>query len=123
MKNNKKVLLIALTLALLLSVCATLGIWINNIRAQGEGSAPVVTGGDLEEEYLLGGYTDIPSATITYGGQTQDAKITIIRPNGERVASTKIYLDEGGIYTVEYSAVFGGKPLVVTKDFLVKIPL
>ncbi|MBQ7373275.1 MAG: hypothetical protein IJW64_01765 [Clostridia bacterium] len=123
MKNSKKSLLIVLAIALVLSVCATLGIWINDIRVQGTTETPSLSGGEVEAEYLLGEYTDISSATLTFGGQTQDAKITVVKPNGEKVASSKVYLTEGGIYTVEYSAVFSGKTHVVTKDFTVKIPM
>ena len=123
MKNNKKGFLITLLVALVISLGATLGVWINEIRVQGTGENPVLSGGDVEEEYLLGEYTDISSATLTYGGQTQDAKITVVRPNGEKVVSPKVHLTTGGIYTVEYSAVFSGKTQVVTKEFKVKIPL
>lgn len=123
MKNNKKGLLLTLLMVLVISLGTTLGIWINEIRVQGTGENPVLNGGDVEKEYLLGEYTDITPATLTFGGQTQDAKITVVRPNGEKVASSKVHLTTGGIYTVEYSAVFNGKTQTVTKDFTVKIPL
>lgn len=113
-------------MAFVLFVCATFGVMLGTIidsaRAQGNGE-PTLIGGEIEENYILNDFIEIPAATITYGGDTKDADISVIKPDGERVRSSKVKLTEGGEYKAEYKALFGGKAKTVEKTFTVHIPL
>ncbi len=126
MKNKKKNLLITLTMAFLLFVCTalgmTLGIFVDGVRAQGNGE-PTLSGGEIEEDYLLDDFIEIPAAKITYGGETKDAEISVIKPDGERVRSSKVKLTVGGEYKAEFKALFAGKAKTLEKEFTVHIPL
>lgn len=125
MKNKKKNLLVALTTAVLFLITTlsmVFGIYIGNARAQGNGE-PTLIGGEISEEYILNDFIEIPAAKISYGGDTKDAEISIIEPDGDRVRSAKVKLTEGGEYKAEYKAVFGGKAKIVEKTFTVSIPL
>ena len=126
MKIKKKNLIIASTMALLLFVCVTLsmmfGIFIDGARAQGNGELTLI-GGEIEENYILDDIIEIPAAKISYGGDTKDAEISVIKPDGERVRSANVKLTEGGNYKAEYKALFGGKAKTVEKEFTVHIPL
>ena len=120
--KNKKSLFVALALALTLSFCATLGIFIDGLLAQGNDS-PTLSGGEIEEVYLLGDVIEIPESKITYGGETKDAEISVIKPNGEKIRNSNVKLTEGGLYKAEYKALFNGKAKTVEKTFTVQIPL
>ena len=120
--KNKKSLFVALAIALTLSFCATLGIFIDGLRAQGN-DFPTLSGGEIEEVYLLGDVIEIPESKITYGGETKDAEISVIKPNGEKIRNSNVKLTEGGIYKAEYKALFNGKAKTVEKTFTVQIPL
>ncbi len=122
MKNTKKSLLVTLTMAFLLFVCTAFGIFIADVNAQGN-SALTLIGGEIAEEYILDDVIEIPDAQLTYGGETKDAEISVIKPSGERVRSAKVKLTEGGLYKAEYKALFGGKAKTVEKLFTVNIPL
>lgn len=61
----------------------------------------------LQEEYALGSKLTIPSATLTYGGETKEAKSVVAFPDGVKYNLTDITLSQAGKYTVEYSAYFG----------------
>jgi hypothetical protein len=122
MKTKKRSLLVALTMALLLFVCMTLGIFISDAHAQ-DNSAPTLVGGEIQEKYILNDFIEIPEAKIAYGGDTKDAEISVITPSGERVRSAKVKLTEGGEYKAEFKALFGGKAKTIEKSFSVQIPL
>ena len=85
MKNKKKNILVAWTMALMLFVSAALGmvfsIYIGNVRAQGNGEVTLI-GGEIEEDYILNDFIDIPAAQISYAGETKDADISVIQPDG-----------------------------------------
>ena len=125
MKNKKTSLLIALVVALALSISASLGLWINNVNVQGNAGEPTLIGWDDEADYgyTLGGYVEIPAVQIVFGGETKDAEIIITKPDGEAVKSSKVKLTLGGIYTIEFRAVFGGKIKSIKKEFRVETPL
>ena len=126
MKNKKKRLLTASIKAILLCVCLTFGmllsILIVDAHAQASGELALI-GGEIEENYILDDFIEIPDAKITYGGETKTAEISVIKPNGERVRSAKVKLTEGGLYKAEYKALFGGKAKTLEKEFTVHIPL
>ena len=122
MKNKKIKGLVTLAFAFLFSVCA--GIVINsNVRAQNVLGDPTLVGGEIEEEYILGEYFAVPSAQITCDGTTLNAKAVIRMPSGELVQGETIHLTQGGIYTIEYRAVFDGKVKSIEKTFTVQTPL
>ena len=125
MKNKKTHLLIALVVALALSIGASLGLWINNVNVQGSAGEPTLIGWNDEADYgsTLGGYVEIPAVQITYGGETKDAEVIVTKPDGEAVKSSKVKLTIGGIYTIEFRAVFGGKVKSIKKEFRVDTPL
>ena len=123
MKTKKKNLLITSIMALLLVVCATLGMMLGLFEVRAQGGEPTLSGGEIEENYILNDFIEIPDAKITYGGETRDAEISVIKPDGARVRSAKIKLTEGGLYKAEYKALFGGKAKTVEKQFTVHIPL
>lgn len=122
MKNNKKGLIVALTMAMLLFVSSTIGIVLNIFNAQGSGEATLI-GGEIAQEYILDDFIEIPDAQISYGGETKNADISVIKPDGERIRSAKVKLTEGGQYKVEYKAIFDGRTKTIEKDFIVHIPL
>ena len=123
MKTKKKNLLIVVATAVLLFVCMTFGIFINNgVRAQGNGELTLI-GGEIEEEYLLDEIIEIPAAQLAYNGETKDAEVSVIMPSGERVRSAKVKLTEGGEYKVVFKALFGGKAKTLEKTFTANIPL
>lgn len=123
MKNKKLSLLLSLAATFVVSVCATVGVWSHGAGAQDTLSDPVLVGGEIEEEYLLGEYLAIPSAQITCGDETADARIIVKKPNGELVQTSNVSLTQGGIYTVEYRASFGDQVKTIEKTFVVQTPL
>ena len=125
MKNKRTSLLIALLMVFALSLCASLGLWINNVHVQGSAGDPTLIGWDDEADYgfTLGGFVEIPEVKITYGGETKTAEVIVTKPDGESVKSSKVQLTVGGIYTIEFRAVFGGKIKSVKKQFRVDTPL
>ena len=125
MRNKTKNLLIILTMVLVLFACAislTFDMFTGGVRAQDNGE-PTLIGGEIKEEYILGDFIEIPAAKIVYGEETKDAEISVIKPDGERIRSAKVKLTEGGLYTAEFKALFGGKAKTVNKSFTVNIPL
>lgn len=125
MIKRKISLLVALVFALSLSVCAALGVWINSARVQGNAGEPTISGWEDGKDYgfELGGYVEIPAVKITFGSETKDAEVIVTKPDGEIVRSSKVKLTVGGIYTVEFRAVFGNKVKSVKKEFTVETPL
>ena len=73
MKNKKLGLLLSLAATFVASVCVTVGVWSHDAGAQDVLGDPVLVGGELEEEYLLGEYLTIPAAKITCGGTAPTA--------------------------------------------------
>lgn len=122
MKNKRIGLLAALVISFIALICASAGIWVYNVHAQ-DAAEPVLSGGQIEEEYILGEYLVVPSAQITYGGETQQARILVEKPNGEFVQSSNVLLDQGGVYTIEYRAIFEGALKTVRKEFTVQTPM
>ena len=129
MKSKQKNIFIISALAFLLLVCTVLGIvfsagnvFTNDVGANGT-SEITLLGGEIKENYLLNDVIEIPDAQIVYGGETKDAEISVIKPDGERIRSAKAKLTEGGEYKAEFKAVFGGKAKTVEKIFTVNIPL
>lgn len=51
------------------------------------------------------------------------AKSTVIYPSGKKSTEAKVYLDEGGIYTVVYSASVNGEKIDEERQFTVESPL
>ena len=84
---------------------------------------PTLLGGEIEEEYYLGEYFTVPSAQIGFETQTLPAKAIIKKPNGELEQNEQIRLEQGGIYTLEYRAVFNGEVKSFQKDFTVQTPM
>ena len=123
MKNKKLGLLLSLAATFVASVCVTVGVWSHDAGAQDVLGEPVLVGGELEEEYLLGEYLTIPAAKITCGEEMADARVIVKKPGGELVQTSNVSLTEGGIYTVEYRASFGGEVKTVEKTFVVQTPL
>ena len=123
MKNKKLSLLLSLAATFVVSVCATVGIWAGDAGAEETLGNPVLVGGEIAEEYVLGEYLNVPAAKITCGEQTADARIIIKKPNGELVQTSNVPLTQGGIYTVEYRASFGDQVKTVEKTFTVQTPL
>lgn len=123
MRNKTKNLWIVLTMVFVLFVCAislTFDMFTGGAQDNGE---PTLIGGEIKEEYILNDIIEIPAAKIVYGKETKDAEISVITPDGERIRSAKVKLTEGGLYTAEFKALFGGKAKTVNKSFTVNIPL
>ena len=123
MRNKKLGLLLSLAATFTASVCLSIGVWAQGAGAQDALGDPVLVGGEIGEEYLLGEYLVIPSAQITCGDEKADAKIIVKKPNGELVQTSNVSLTQGGIYTVEYRASFGSEVKTVEKTFVVQTPL
>ncbi len=121
MKNKKRNILVGLA-AFLLSACASVGVWVYGARAQAA-AEPILAGGEIEEEYILGEYLTVPAAQITCGDKTENAKIIVKTPKGELLQSTNVHLLQGGVYTIEYRAIFDGELKTVEKTFTVQTPL
>ena len=125
MKSKQKNILIVTAVAFVLFVCTALGLVfsaLNGASAKGTDGLTLI-GGEIQEEYILGDLIEIPEAQLVFNGETKDAEIYVIKPDGERVRSAKVKLEVGGEYKAEYKALFGGKAKTVEKDFTVKIPL
>lgn len=63
-----------------------------------------------------------PTGKITYGGESKDASVALIFPDG-RISEGKgdlITLNAEGVYTVEYSAIFNGNTIKEQDTFTVK---
>ena len=120
--KNKKNLLVTLA-AFAVTVCASVGVLVNGAGAEGAPGEASLVGGEINAEYLLGESLSIPAAQLVCDGEKADAKVIITKPNGELVQTSNIPLSEGGVYTVEYRAVFGGKVKTVEKTFTVQTPL
>ena len=125
MKSKKKNLLLISAMAFALFVCVTLGVvfGIFKVDVRAQDNEPTLIGGEIEEDYILGDFIEIPAAQLVYGGETKAAEIFVVKPDGARVRSSKVKLTEGGQYKAEYKAAFGGKTQTVEKAFTVHIPL
>lgn len=121
MKKKKIGLLATLAISFIALVCASTGILVHNARAQ-DAAEPVLIGGELEDEYLVGDYLLIPSAQISCDGKTEEAKVVVTKPNGEAVSSTNVALEQGGIYTIEYRAIIDGELKTIEKEIVVLTP-
>ena len=122
MKKKKIGLLATLAITCVACLGASAGLWIHNVRAE-ETAEPVLVGGEIQEEYLLGDYLLIPDSQISFDGKTEDAKVVVTKPNGEVVQSTNVHLEQGGVYTIEYRAVIDGQLQRVYKEFTVQTPM
>ncbi len=124
MKTKNKNLWITLALAALLCVCVALGMTLGIFKGGAQGSGELtLSGGEIQESYILNDFIEVPEAKLSYGGETKDAEISIVMPSGERVRSANVKLTEGGEYKAEYKALFGGRAKTVEKTFTVYIPL
>lgn len=128
MKSKTKNIVIASAIAVLLCVCTIFAIVFDvfkkDVDVDANGTTEItLLGGEMKDEYTLHDILEIPDAQLVYGGETKDAEISVIKPDGERVRSAKVKLDVGGAYTAEFKAVFGGKTKKVEKPFTVRIPL
>ena len=61
--------------------------------------------GSFKDTYELYETAEIPQGKFG----SISAKSTVIYPSGKKSTSTTVYLDEGGIYTVVYSASVNGE--------------
>ena len=73
----------------------------------------------FKEHYDLYDIMTVPKASF---GDTE-ASATVCFPDGKKCADGEVYLDEGGIYTIEYRAVVDGTLLREEKTFNVDVPL
>ena len=75
--------------------------------------------GAFESSYELYETAEIPQGKFG----SVNAKATVIFPSGEKTTATTVYLDEGGIYTVVYSAIVNGTKMEEKVNFTVESPL
>ena len=75
--------------------------------------------GEFESNYELYENAKIPQGKFG----SVNAKATVVYPSGKKSTSTTVYLDEGGIYTVVYSATANGEKKEEKVNFTVESPL
>lgn len=74
----------------------------------------------LRETYTLNENLEIPSASITYNGQTHSAtESVLVYPDGKAVVRRSNVLSASGKYKVIYSTEFDGKTVKAEKSFKV----
>ncbi len=115
--RSKKLLLTGVICLLLCLLFTVTGIVV---FAQGRRSGEEVwSQTTLEAEYDVGSSLEIPARTLTVGGQTVTAKITVIYPDGTAVEKSEVLLSQSGVYTVRYDAWVEGNLYSVEETFLV----
>lgn len=122
MKSRKLSLLVTLIVSFIAMICTAACVSTHSVYAQ-ETAEPVLIGGEIEEEYVLGDYLSVPEAQISFDGKTETAKVVITKPNGEAVQTSNVALEQGGVYGIEYRAIFDGKLKSIEKTFIVQTPL
>lgn len=77
---------------------------------------------EFETYYTLNSVIDVPDSRIVYEGNSYDADIKVISPDGKAYAlsSEGIVAEQSGVYSVIYYAVINGKYVSVEKQFSVK---
>ncbi len=74
---------------------------------------------EFESTYVLGEEVSIPVASLTHNGKTKSANSKIITPSGLVYNLDSISLDELGVYTIQYYALFDNEVVRETKTFTV----
>ena len=110
MGKQNRIVFICLTIVLFLS-CIAFGIsffFHTNVSA-----TSLLIIGDIKDNYTLGETLEVPSAEITYEGHVYPARenVLLFFPSGSVYEGKNFALTEEGIYTVEYSAIVGGKTI------------
>lgn len=80
-------------------------------------------GAQLATEYVVGNTLEIPKAKILSGSQELSARHTLRFPSGRTSVGSIVKLSEAGIYSLEYSAVSGGKVLTKNISLTAKLQL
>lgn len=82
-------------------------------------SAPAVAEAEVADTYFTGTAFTPPAAVISYGGETKEAeRTTLLYPSGGARSASSYTLDEAGMYTLVYSADFGGVPVEERRTFV-----
>ena len=77
----------------------------------------VITIDELLPEYTIGTEIVIPKATIAVDGNEYTVSPKIYCPDGRILVQDKLVIEQTGKYTLEYSAVDGGKTYSSTKSY------
>ena len=108
-------------MAILAAIClvAIVGLFASSDRMifGGKAYAEQWSECELEDHYEVGSTVEIPSLTVTVGGETVTATFTVIYPDKTAVDTKTVTLAQAGIYTVEYCATAGGKHYSTKKQF------
>ncbi|MBQ3572159.1 MAG: hypothetical protein IJA15_04975 [Clostridia bacterium] len=107
--------LCALTLAFSSAAIATLS--DNRVDAE---TQRVWSDVSLSDSYVQGEEIVIPERTLTYAGETVKASVTVTFPDGMTTSSTAVKLSIAGKYTVDYTAIIGGRVYKQTETFVAK---
>lgn len=88
------------------------------LPAAADDSLPDVSDAEIAQTVFTGERFDAPDASITYRGKTAEASARLLYPSGKATAAENCLLDEAGMYTVEYTAVFDGFPVQEERTFV-----
>lgn len=120
MKTKKITILSVLLLIGIIALCA--GVFLSGFDKDKSVYAAELSVSGIRTEYLYKDTVDVPkTATIIIDGEEYDSdSFYVILPDGNRISSSKIMLDQCGDYSIVYEKTVENKRYEATKTFSVK---
>ena len=120
MKTKKITILSVLLLIGIIALCA--GVFLSGFDKDKSVYAAELSVSGIRTEYLYNDTVDVPkTATIIIDGEEYDSdSFYVILPDGNRISSSKIMLDQCGDYSIVYEKTDENKRYEATKTFSVK---
>ena len=118
--KTKKMTIISVLLIGIIALCA--GVFLSGFDKDKSVYAAELSVSGIRTEYLYKDTVDIPkTATIIIDGEEYDSdSFYVILPDGNRISSSKIMLDQCGDYSIVYEKTVENKRYEATKTFSVK---
>ena len=118
--KTKKMTILSVLLIGIIALCA--GVFLSGFDKDKSVYAAELSVSGIRTEYLYKDTVDIPkTATIIIDGEEYDSdSFYVILPDGNRISSSKIMLDQCGDYSIVYEKTVENKRYEATKTFSVK---
>ena len=118
--KTKKITILSVLLIGIIALCA--GVFLSGFDKDKSVYAAELSVSGIRTEYLYKDTVDIPkTATIIIDGEEYDSdSFYVILPDGNRISSSKIMLDQCGDYSIVYEKTVENKRYEATKTFSVK---
>ena len=118
--KTKKMTILSVLLIGIIALCA--GVFLSGFDKDKSVYAAELSVSGIRTEYLYKDTVDIPkTATIIIDGEEYGSdSFYVILPDGNRISSSKIMLDQCGDYSIVYEKTVENKRYEATKTFSVK---